>query len=167
MEITKEEYERAKKALSEAYMYGEPSGYGATCYDNELAYAREIVGKYEDESEGCSFMQAVKWMKEGNKVRRKSSPNIIIYSNPQCNSLYYHNHPQNSFGYSGCIIDFEATDWEIYKVKSEFAGMTMEELIYQAHMMGQVDFGCTNAGYSNARADCSEIIKELKSRAGT
>lgn len=169
MEITKEEYNKAKKVLDEAYMYGEPSGDGGVCYENGLTHAREIVEEYEKEDEeGCSemegsFMWAVYQMHKMKKVRRKTHPEEIIFSNPQCNCLYYHNHPQKSFGYSGCIIDFEAMDWEIFE-ENELIDDSVEELIYQAHMLGQTSVGCTHAGYSNARADCNKIVKELKNR---
>ena len=61
----------------------------------------------------ADFMQAVKWMKEGKKVRRESMPAEWFY-------FIEGDTVQNEFGNLKnrtyfCVEDFEATDWEIYR----------------------------------------------------
>jgi protease II len=40
----------------------------------------------------------------------------------------------------------------------------MLEIMTQAHMAGQMDYGCASPGYSNARADCNKILDEMYSK---
>jgi len=59
-----------------------------------------------------NFMQAVKWMKEGKKVRRYNSDAIHFLSS----DVIYWKHKQMEQTYKAIkTSDVEATDWEIYE----------------------------------------------------
>lgn len=65
----------------------------------------------------ADFIQAVKWMKEGKKVRTKIMvKNVYVYIS--CNRLFHKG--CNSDSPLDSVWAFEATDWEIYKEKDDW-----------------------------------------------
>ncbi len=59
------------------------------------------------------FKQAIKWLKEGKNVRRKSWENIDFYIESSNDFFMQVLHEGRVAGLS--IMDFEATDWEVYE----------------------------------------------------
>ena len=62
----------------------------------------------------ADFKQAIRWMKEGEKVRRSKWANNYYI---KCVSQTYieEEGPDHSSSYESKILDFEATDWEYKK----------------------------------------------------
>lgn len=109
-----------------------------------------------------NFMQVVKWLREGKKVRRDGKGFAFDTDYITMGTEHPKHCRSEEEGFDWTLDDFQATDWKIYEDKNEYEGMSIEELIHQAHMKGQMDYGCEGPRYSNAQADCKEIIKAAK-----
>ncbi len=63
----------------------------------------------------ADFNQAIKWLREGKKVRR-STYGELIYGYLDGETLCFNNSNKHEF----YIVDFEVTDWEIYCEEHEW-----------------------------------------------
>ena len=61
------------------------------------------------------FNQALKWMKEGKKVRRKCSQKCIFEKDEHTGFINLSNDDKRFH-----LVDFESKDWEIYESSGEF-----------------------------------------------
>lgn len=81
----------------------------------------------------ADFTQAIKWMKDGGKVRRENwrfgryKPYLYIENrSPGCNQIFQstetsdHTGREDSQTFVDLLSEIEATDWEIYEEKREF-----------------------------------------------
>ena len=59
----------------------------------------------------ADFNQAVKWMKEGKKVRRKKYVKTYFRFDGELNEMVN----QDNYNFCANLKDLEATDWEIYE----------------------------------------------------
>lgn len=86
----------------------------------------------------ADFMQAVKWMKEGKKVRRQNwCVGNYIYLGKNSHYLYY-----DGKVFVTTYMDTEATDWEIYEeeVKESTKGLPLSQLRVQLKHGGEWGF---------------------------
>lgn len=140
----------------------------------EAVYEDGKLREYRIKHQEGTFMWAVKQMMQTKKVRIPKIHDYYDNDNLIKFSIYYAggnvckkyiadmNKEAESTAYNFNMREFEATDWEVFEEESEYEGMSIGELIHQAHMKGQMDYGCKSPGYSNAQADCKEIVEVAK-----
>ena len=63
----------------------------------------------------ADFKQAIKWMKEGKKVRRKDMIFYFEDATPYYTKIEDYENNNDCSNHPPCMNDYEATDWEIYE----------------------------------------------------
>lgn len=127
---------------------------------NKELQANDIINHYQNKNSPTgSFSWAVEQM---------DKEKILILNNIQykISDYTFWSRNNNSSQWSSINVNLNmiyATDWEIYE-ENEFKDMSIEELLHQAHMLGQKDAGCMEPSYSNARTGCLKLTKELYGR---
>ena len=114
------------------------------------------------------FNQAIKWLKEGKKVRREDWDEgcfYILLSQIEYQNLSGHDEEFDVF----MKDDFEANDWEIYEEKKEKPNLglaTTRELIEEVkariEIDGKLDYKTVNAIYRKRTRDLNENVDRLQ-----
>lgn len=116
----------------------------------------------------ANFNQAIKWMKEGKKVRKKSIFNKSFFIHLGIKDSYRPSWDKQIWGpggepYDFDITDFEADDWEIYCKEHEW-----ENLEHTFPLPGEKEFKITEGNYcKNCGIEKPEELKTLNELEGT
>ena len=124
----------------------------------------------------ADFNQAVLWMQEEKKIRRKSweNPNMYIFPG-WANKFHYHTSKEDHDGPSVDfkLEDFEATDWEIYCEKHDWINehkLSCRPMYRPCGILGCIVVMCKNCGLEKPkeikleRRSFSERIAYLKAQ---